>query len=63
MERDAVRAGYLTGLSAEAERRFGAARAETIKKTIDDTATWMAEIAAFPVDPDEAPAFYAEDAS
>ncbi len=51
---------YLTGLKAEAERRFGAARAEALKQTIEDTARWMAEVAAFPVDHEEHPAFYVE---
>ena len=63
MDRETLRGRYAEGLRAEAERRFGAARAEAIKQTIDDTARWMAEIATFPVDPDEAPAFYAEPSS
>lgn len=58
MER--LRAQYVAGLTAEAERRFGPARAETLRQSIADVARWMAEVAAFPVDPDEAPAFYAE---
>lgn len=63
MERDGRRAMLAAGLRAEAERRFGAARAEALKQTIDDVAGWMADVAAFPVDPDEPPAFYAERAS
>ncbi len=51
---------YATGLKAEAQRRFGAARAEAIQQTLEDVARWMAEVAAFPVDPEEHPAFYAE---
>ena len=62
MDRDARRAEYAAGLRAEAERRFGAARAEAIKDAIDNVAGWMAEIASFPVDGDEPPAFYAEPA-
>ena len=60
MDRDALRAQYAAGLRAEAERRFGAARAEALKENIDNVAGWMAEVATFPVDADEPPAFYAE---
>ena len=60
---DGRRAEYAAGLRAEAERRFGAARADALKQTIDDVAGWMVDIATFPVDPDEPPAFYAEPAS
>ena len=63
MDRDGQRAEYAAGLRAEAERRFGAARAEVLKQTIDDVAGWMADVATFPIDPDEPPAFYAEAAS
>src|SRR2546427_364226 len=45
---------YTTGLKAEAQRRFGAARAEAIQQTLEDAARRMAEVAAFPVDPVEA---------
>ena len=62
MDRDALRAQYAAGLRAEAERRFGAARAEALKENIDNVAGWMAEVATFPVDADEQPAFYAEPA-
>ena len=62
MDRDALRAQYAAGLRAEAERRFGAARAEALKDNIDNVAGWMAEVASFPVDADEPPAFYAEPA-
>ncbi|PYN95254.1 MAG: hypothetical protein DMD91_25440 [Candidatus Rokuibacteriota bacterium] len=51
---------YTAGLKAEAQRRFGAARAEAIQQTLEDAARWMAEVAAFPVDPEEHPAFYVE---
>jgi len=63
MDREGRRAEYAAGLRAEAERRFGAARAEALKQTIDDVAGWMADVAAFPLDADEPPAFYAEPAS
>ena len=51
---------HVTGLKAEAERRFGATRTEALKQAIEDTARWMAEVAAFPVDHEEPPAFYVE---
>jgi hypothetical protein len=63
MDREERRAEYAAGLRLEAERRFGAARAEALKQMIDDVAGWMADVAMFPVDPDEPPAFYAEPAS
>jgi len=62
MDRDSVRAQYAAGLHAEAARRFGPARAAAIQQTIDDVAGWMADVAMFPVDADEPPAFYAEPA-
>ena len=63
MDVDRLRAEYVITLTAQAERRFGSARAEALRKTIADVAGWMAEIATFPVDADEAPAFYAEPGS
>jgi hypothetical protein len=63
MDREKARAGYAIGLKAEAARRFGADRAKVIESMIDDTAGFMAEVATFPVDADEAPAFYAEPGS
>ena len=63
MNGDGRRAGYVAMLTAEAERRFGAARAEALKAMIDNVAGWMNDVAAFPVDPEEPPAFYAERAS
>jgi len=60
MDRDSQRAEYAAALRAAAERRFGAARAEALRQTIEDVAGWMAEVATFPVDADEPPAFYAE---
>ena len=62
-DRETRRVEYAKGLHAEAARRFGAARAEALKQTIGDVAGWMAEVAAFPVDPDSGPAFYAEPSS
>ncbi len=63
MDRDRQRAEYAAALRAAAERRFGAARAEALRQTIEDVAGWMAEVATFPVDADEPPAFYAEPSS
>ena len=63
MDREKLREEYAAGLRAEAGRRFGRARVEALEPTIEDTAGWMAEVATFPVDPDEHPAFYAEPAS
>jgi hypothetical protein len=62
MDRDRLQAEYARGLHAEAERRFGPARAQALRQTIENEAGWMAEVATFPVDPDAAPAFYAEPA-
>jgi len=63
MDRDRQRAEYAAALRAAAERRFGAARAEALRQTIEDVSGWMAEVATFPVDADEPPAFYAEPSS
>ena len=62
MDRDTLRAEYVTGLHAQAVRRFGAERAAALQKTIEELAARMAEVATFPVDADEPPAFYAEPA-
>ena len=62
MDRDRLCAEYARGLHAEAERRFGPARAQALGQTIEDAAGWMADVATFPVEADEAPAFYAEPA-
>ena len=62
MDRDTLRVDYATGLHAEAARRFGAERAAALQQTIEDVAGWMADVATFPVDGDEPPAFYAEPA-
>lgn len=62
MDRNTVRSEYATGLHAEAARRFGAERAAALQKTLEDVAGWMADVATFPIDGDEPPAFYAEPA-
>ncbi len=63
MDHDGQRAEYAVGLRAEAERRFGAVRAQALSESIEEVAGWMAEVATFPVDADEPPTFYAEPAS
>jgi len=63
MDREGQRAEYAAQLRADAERRFGAARAAALAQTIEDVAGWMAEVATFPVGADEPPAFYAEPAT
>jgi hypothetical protein len=60
MDQEARRAEYAEGLRAAVRQRFGAERAEALARAIEDTAGSMAEVAAFPVDQDEPPAFYAE---
>ena len=60
MNREARRAEYAEGLLAAVRQRFGAARADALAQAIEDTAGHMADVAAFPLDPDEPPAFYAE---
>ena len=62
MDRDELRVKYATELRVAAERRLGAARAKALEPNIEDAARWMAEVATFPVDLDEPPAFYAEPA-
>ena len=62
MDREARRREYAEGLRAEAARRFGGERAGALAQAIEDMAGWMAEVAAFPVDREEPPAFYAEPA-
>jgi hypothetical protein len=63
MDSDRLRAQYLLELRAGAERRFGAARAAALESLIADAAGWMAEVATYPVDAEEPPAFYAEPSS
>ncbi len=63
MDQDERRAEYAKGLRAEADRRFGSARADALRQNIADAAGWMSEVATFPLDSDEPPAFYAEPAS
>jgi hypothetical protein len=62
MDAERLRAEYATALRAAAERRFGAERAKALEGSIRDVAGWMAEVATFPVDAADAPAFYAEPA-
>jgi len=60
VNQEARRAGYADELRAAVLRRFGAERAEALAKAIEDTAGWMAEVAVFPLDQEEPPAFYLE---
>ncbi len=60
MDGETRRREYAEGLRAEAARRFGAERAGALGQAIEDMAGWMAEVATFPVDPEEPPAFYVE---
>jgi hypothetical protein len=60
MDGQARRTQYAEGLRAEAARRFGAERAAALAQAIDDMAGWMADVAAFPVDPEQPPACYLE---
>ena len=62
MDREGQRVEYAAWLRAAAERRFGAARAQELAKSIEDVAGWMTELAMFPVGADEQPAFYGEPA-
>jgi hypothetical protein len=63
MDRERQRAECGAGLRAEAARRFGAERAAALAPVIEDVAAWMVELATFPLDADEPPAFYIEPAS
>jgi phage protein D len=62
MDREARCREYAERLRAEAARRFGAARAAALAQAIENAAGWSADVAAFPVDQEEPPAFYAEPA-
>jgi hypothetical protein len=62
MDREGQRAECVAGLRAEAARRFGPERAAALGPAIEDVAGWMVDLATFPLDADEAPAFYIEPA-
>ena len=49
---------FAEGLRAEAIRRFGQERADAIRPVLEQTATELAQIAAFPLDREEEPAFF-----
>jgi len=59
-DRERLRAALAERLKADATRRFGAARAEALGSTIDETAGQLADVAIFPLEEDEGPAFYME---
>src|SRR6266513_1409528 len=63
MDRQGQRAEYAAGLRVEAARRFGSERAAARGPAIEDVAAWMVDLATFPLDADEPPAFYNEPAS
>jgi hypothetical protein len=63
MDRERRRAEYTAGLRAEAARRFGPERAVALGPLIEDVAGWMVDLATFPLDADEPPAFYIEPTS
>ncbi len=56
---DSHRAEWIAeGLRAEAVRRFGPERADAIRPILEQTALELAQIAAFPLDREEEPAFF-----
>jgi hypothetical protein len=60
MDRETRRREYAEALRAEAAQRFGPERVGALGQAIEDMADWMTEVAEFPVDPEDPPAFYAE---
>lgn len=58
MDRETRRAAFAQSLQAEAIRRFGADRALALRSSLDDTAGQLADVALFPIDREEGPAFY-----
>ena len=56
--RETLRRAFTENLTAEAVRRFGADRAEALRSSIDETAGQLADVALFPIDQEEGPAFY-----
>jgi hypothetical protein len=60
MDRETRRAEYAAVLRAATMQRFGAERAGALAQAIEDMAGWMADVAGFPVDQEEPPAFYLE---
>lgn len=57
-DRESRRTAIAEALLLAAERRFGAERAEALRPAIDEAAIKLAEVAEFPVDEEERPAFY-----
>jgi len=57
-DREHLRAAFAESLTAEATRRFGAERAEALRATIEETARQLADVALFPLEEEEGPAFY-----
>jgi hypothetical protein len=57
-DRERLRSTFALGLKAEAARRFGTERAEALGSTIEETAGQLADVALFPLEDEEGPAFY-----
>jgi hypothetical protein len=57
-DRDATRATLVERLHAAAVQRFGAERAALLRPTIELTATHLADVAAFPLEVEDGPAFF-----
>ena len=56
-DRETRRRALAESLMADAVRRFGADRAETLRTNIDETAGQLADVALFPLDRDTGPSF------
>lgn len=56
-DRETRRAAVAQSLLAEAVRRFGADRAEALRPSLEETAGHLADLALFPIDPEEGPAY------
>lgn len=59
-KREIRRAALAQSLLAAAIRRFGVDRAEALRTRIEEVADQLGDIALFPVDREEEPAFYLE---
>lgn len=57
-DRETRLAAILETLRAEAVRKFGAARAEALKPAIELVAGHLTDVAGFPLEREEGPAFY-----
>jgi hypothetical protein len=57
-DRETQYAALLERLQAAAVRKFGPARAEALAPMLEVTAGHLADVAVFPLDREEGPAFY-----